>query len=255
MKKLNTLLLSLFANCCIAQQEPIETDRPDQTETVAIVPKKWLQFEAGFNAAQTDGEGNNEFLTPTLLTKYGLSNRMELRLITTLTTRTYKFVPNTKTESGLLPVEAGAKIALWEEKKLRPKTSFIFHVAIPNLASKAYDIRLLAPNFRFTLQNTLSKKFGIGYNLGAEWNGENSKPDYVYTFSPGFTFNDKWYSYIEAFGAVKGDEAPEHNIDGGIAYNITRNCKVDISSGFGITTPAPDWYIALGISARFNTGK
>ena len=254
--KIFTFFILLFTcNIINAQDSPIDTDRPDQTESVNLVPKKWLQFEAGFSS-QENKKNNHEYLTPTLLSKYGLSNRIELRLITSIITNSQIYIPTgTVSKTGLEPVEIGAKISLWEEKKWIPKTSFLFHFAIPGLASKANNIDLIAPNFRFTLQNSIAKNFAIGYNIGAEWDGEDRRPAYIYTFSPGLNFADKWYGYIEAFGSIKKNEPSQHSIDGGLAYNVTNNFKIDISSGAGITKAAPNWYIAIGVSKRFNLNK
>jgi len=240
---------------CKAQVEKIDTDRPDQTESAVLVPKKWFQFEMGFSK-QVNNSTENEFQLPTLLSKYGISKRFELRLITTLQTNTDKSNPALKqTNTGLTPVEIGAKIALWEEQKLLPKTSLIFHVGIPGLASKYYRADHLAPNFRFTMQHSLGKNIGLGYNVGAEWDGVNKEATWIYTFAPGFNISEKWYGYVEAFGFISKANKAQHSLDGGIAYYINNNFKIDLSSGFGISKEAPDWYIAIGASFRFKTGK
>ena len=238
-----------------AQIPKIDTDRPDQTESVVLVPKKWLQFEAGFNY-QKNSQDEKEFITPTLLSKYGLNNRVELRLITTIKTNSTLLIPSgTLHETGLDVTEIGAKIALFEEKKWVPKTSFMFHVAIPAFSSAKFKPDKVAPNFRFTMQHTLSSNTAMGYNVGCEWDGFTNDPAYIYTLTLGIDLAEKWYSYIEGFGAFKKQLSPEHNIDGGLAYFISENFKIDISSGFGLTDTAPQWYIALGASVRFKTGK
>ena len=256
MIKYMLLLLALFctAALCQAQVEKIDTDRPDQTESAVTVPKKWLQFEFGLSA-QTTTSLENEFQHPTLLSKYGLGKRIELRLITTVQTNTYFDIQNKEKETGLSPVEIGTKIALWEEKKFIPKTSLLFHVTIPKLASKKFKADKLAPNFRLSMQHSVSKLIGIGYNLGAEWDAFSDEATWIYTFAPGFNISEKWYGYVEAFGFVSKKNKPEHNLDGGIAYYINRDFKVDLSSGFGISKEAPDWYVAIGASFRFKTGK
>ena len=96
---------------------------------------------------------------------------------------------------------------------------------------------------------------GLGYNLGADWDGFSNTTTWAYTISPGFNLGEKWYSYIEAFGFIAKDEPAQHNIDGGVAYYINDNTKVDISSGFGISKTAPDWYFAIGASIRFKKGN
>ena len=254
-----TLLFSGTFFCCMhtgfAQTTKIDTDRPDQTESAVTMPKKWIQFEFGLSKQATNAD-ENEYQHPTLLSKYGLTKKIELRLITTVTTITGFSDPLIKQkETGLSPVEVGTKIALWEEKKLLPKTSLLFHVVIPSLASKNLQANKLAPNFRLSMQHSISKVVGIAYNLGAEWDGYSNEPIWIYTFSPGFNIGEKWYGYIEAFGFISTENAPEHNIDLGFAYTVNNDFKLDLSGGFGISKAAPDWYIAIGASFRFKTGK
>ncbi len=250
------LIFLLFSQAMVtAQVEKIETDRPDQTETPFTTPKKWVQLEMGFNS-QRNKPNNNEYFSPTLLSKYGITHKVELRVITTVQTNSFIQIPQGTTyQTGLSPVEIGGKIFFWEEKKWIPKTSLIFHFAVPRLASKKFIANKLAPNFRFTMQNSLSKNIALGYNLGAEWDGFTNIPTWIYTFAPGFNLSEKWYGYIEAFGFINKEDAPQHSLDGGIAYFLNNNLKVDFSAGFGITETAPDYYIAIGASLRFKAVK
>lgn len=242
--------ISLFA-----QADKIDTDRPDQTESAFLVPKGFFQGEIGFNI-----ENNKNLKTlvhPTGLWKYGLTKRFELRLITEIISEeTSLLIPQgNKFESGLLPVQIGSKIAFWEEKGILPKTSLIFHFGIPALSSSKFKPPHLAPNFRFTMSHSLSNTFGIGYNIGAEWNGIDKTPEWVYTIAPGINIGKNWYGYIEAFGAIKKNEPAQHSFDAGLAYFISNNTKIDISSGFGISKSAPDSYVAIGFSFRTKTTK
>ncbi len=247
------LILSLTGiGTAHAQLGKIDTDRPDQTESPYTVPKNWLQFEMGLNLERNESP-DNEFLLPTILAKYGISKRMELRLVTTI--RRYKVFQSgggAVYENGVEPLEVGAKIALAEEKNWFPKTSLLFHVALPGLASKNLKTNKLAPNFRFSMQHSIAKRVNLSCNLGAEWDGFNNEPGWIYSISPGFDIAKNWYAYIEAFGVVTKIDAPQHNIDGGFAYYVSSNFKVDISSGFGISRAAPAWYLAIGASIRFN---
>lgn len=243
----------VFAIFTSAQQTGrMETDRPDQTECPFIVKHKWVQAEIGFNFE--DEGGLNTWVHPTILWKYGASKRFEFRLITELNSAQTSFMPSgNKYETGLLPVQVGGKVAFWEEKGFLPKTSLIFHLAIPKLASKNYRYDNWAPNFRFTMQHTLADGIGLGYNLGAEWDGFSSTPWWIYTIAPGFNLGEKWYGYIEAYGGVRQGDRPQHGIDGGLAYYVTDNLKLDISGGFSIIN-CPN-YVALGCSFRFGKGK
>lgn len=252
-----TFFIFFCCFCVIANsQDKIDTDRPDQTESAYTIPKGWIQFEMGFNQ-QKNTSLESESFYPTLLSKYGITKGLEFRCITTMKSESVKVMGSVKNKiSGLEPVQLGAKVALLEEKKWIPKTSLIFHFAIPNTGSSAFNINKVAPNFRFTMQNGISKTVALGYNLGAEWDGVSNDPSYIYTFAPGCNISENWYGYIEAFGEIKKSQAPQHSIDGGIAYYVNNNFKLDLSSGFGLTTAAQQWYVAVGASVRFNvSGK
>ena len=55
MKIYFTILALLIVQLITAQNtEPIQADRPDQTETPALVPKGMFQVEAGFTFQKND---------------------------------------------------------------------------------------------------------------------------------------------------------------------------------------------------------
>jgi hypothetical protein len=245
-----------FTYICTAQQTGrMETDRPDQTESPVITKKNYIQSEWGFNIEKENKL--KTFVHPTILWKYGASKRFEFRLITeSVTQETPLIIPaGNDYISGMLPIQLGGKLSLWSEKGVLPQTSFLFHVAPSKFGSKKFHTDKWAPNFRFTMNNTLSDVVGVGYNLGAEWDGFSNTPAWVYTFAPGFNIGKNWYGYAEVFGAIKKNESPEHSLDGGLAYYFSDNSKIDISSGVGISEAATDWYGAIGYSFRFSTKK
>ncbi len=76
--KLVTAFL-LFSGFGFAQElEPIQTDRPDQTETPALTPKGMFQVETGFSVQKND-ENSQTNLLPSTLWKYGVNENFELR--------------------------------------------------------------------------------------------------------------------------------------------------------------------------------
>ena len=235
-----------FTSLCFSQKiKPLEADRPDQTETPAIVPIGMFQAETGFTFQKNDSQSRT-FSLPSTLWKYGITNNIELRLITEFV---YEKTNNQKT-SGLTPVFIGFKINLCEEKGLLPKTSFIGHVSLSNAAYSNYKTNFSAPEFRFTMQHTLSEKMSLGYNLGCEWDGFTSVPTYVYTLTTGYSITENLGSYIELFGFVPENDRANHNFDGGLTYLINDNFMIDASSSIGLTDNAPEHYFALGFSIR-----
>lgn len=170
MKPFFVALIFLISIKSMAQLDRIDTDRPDQTESVFTVPKKYFQGEFGFGKENFAGNNYN-LIHPTFLLKYGLSERLELRVEGNFLSEYVQLIPDSKTTTSLEPIEIGTKIALLQEKGILPRTSLIVHVGLPFVESSPDKDQYLIPSFRFAFQNSLTKSIGLGYNLGAEWNG------------------------------------------------------------------------------------
>ena len=245
------LLLSVLYFKSFGQSlPPIQLDRPDQTECSFIVPKGYIQAENGFTYENIN-EDEKTIAHPTTLWKYGLNKKFEFRLITELITEKQKAL----TTSGLAQIKIGFKVNISQEKGIIPITSLIVHLAVPGIASKNFQSNYYAPSFRFTMQNTLSKKISLGYNLGAEWDEITHKPVYIYTLTTGYAITDRLGSYIEVYGFLAKNELADHRLDGGFTYLVNHNIMIDISGGFRITSNSPKNFASLGFSYRFNTRK
>src|SRR5438876_11879717 len=126
MKIFIVVFLLFICKTIKAQDQSIDTDRPDQTESPVTVKKHWMQIEHGFgiernNKISTTGSGT--------LFRYGLLQDFELRLETD-----FIHTPSTKYSSSateLQPIAIGTKISLWQHKNRLPKTSLLIHVGIP----------------------------------------------------------------------------------------------------------------------------
>ena len=98
--------------------------------------------------------------------------------------------------------------------------------------------------------HTLSDRLTLSYNLGAEWDGENPEPIFIYTLAPAYSFTDKIGAYIEIYGFAPQQQRADHRADGGIFYLVKNHIQLDVSGGFRITNNAPEYYGALGFSIR-----
>ena len=227
---------------------PIQLDRPDQTETPAIVPAGYIQAENGFLMENAD-DINRNFTYPSCLWKYGINDWVELRIITEIAENNNK--QTKKTEIGLMPVTVGFKANLWKEKGIIPHTSFIGHLTTANISSKNLRTTYAAPSFRFLMAHNISPTFSVSYNLGAEWSGETPEETYLYTFATGLSITEKLGMYAELYGFAPRSSMAWHGFDGGFTYLVNNNIMLDLSGGFGVTKNAPDNYIAFGFSYRF----
>ena len=228
----------------------IQLDRPDQTECPFITPTKYIQVENGCSFENIDAN-QKTYSHPSTLWKYGVNEKFELRLITELVTEKNR----TENITGLIPITFGFKTALFEEKGIFPKTSFIGHITTADFGSKEFHTKYIAPSFRFTMQHTITDNISLGYNLGAEWNGETAEEIYIYTLTTGISITNKLGSYVELYGFAPKNSSADHRFDCGFTYLLNNDFILDLSGGLGLTRNAPDNYVSLGVSYRFKTTK
>ncbi|MEO6489870.1 MAG: transporter [Ferruginibacter sp.] len=221
-------------------------DRPDQTECVATVPKKYVQVETGF-VYEDLGSKSSSTLMPTILLKYGVTDRFELRVITEVE----RVKQDSKQNTGINPVKIGFKTKLLEEKNILPAISFLGHLSLPKIASKDNTADFYAPSFRFSFQHTLSSKVSLGYNIGAEWDGFTPTPYFLYTISTAYSVTEKFGAFVELYGFVPQDEISDHHADAGFTYLLSNNLAIDISGGINLSNHSPGYFIGAGFSFRF----
>ena len=224
---------------------PIQTDRPDQTETPFTVPKNYFQMEIGCLLEQNKDD-TKSITVPTILTKFGLSDQFEVGIITEVATETI----NTETVTGLSPITFRIKETIAQEKGFRPTTSFIGYFTVPDFASEKFKTTYYAPAFKFAMQHTLTDKISLSYNLGAAWDGETAEPTFNYTLSTGYSISEELGAYIEIYGFIPQKSISEHLFDCGLTYLLSSNILLDVSGGVGLTSKALKYFAGLGCSFR-----
>lgn len=244
---LSLILFLVMPFTLMAQDDAIATDRPDQTETVSIVPAGKFQLETGFNHRQVNR--NSYALTvPTTLWKFGITKSAEVRVETEYSHDRY----NDSLVSGLQPVTVGFKISLWEEKGIMPEASLITALSLPKVAGKQLTATYPAPHIKLLFENTISPSLAIGYNFDADWDGETSEPAFEYTISPNFDITEKLKGYAEAYAILYTHHRLDHWIDAGLMYLITKDIQIDIAAGYQLTPHSNyhQYFETVGLSFR-----
>jgi len=250
-----TIILSLAVSLNIfAQSETPDliTDRPDQTESSSVVPLKSLQIETGFimESNETSELIQKSFNYNTTLLRYGLLENFELRLgLAYLNDREQNKVTDIQTTmSGLSPLSAGFKLMISNEDGFIPEVALLGGLVLPFTAQSTYKPSYVAANMRFSISHTLSERLSIGYNLGAEWDGETAIPAYFYSVALGVSLSKKIGMFVESYGLLTNNS--EHLADAGFTYAILPNLQLDISGGIGLNDTALDNFISCGLSLR-----
>ena len=249
-----TLLMALTVIVKAQTKVPdLITDRPDQTESSSVVPHKSLQIETGFvmENYQTDLAINKAFAYNTTLLRYGLLKNFELRLgLEYLGEKSkIKSTETTNTITGLSPLFTGFKIKIAEEEGWKPEIAFLGGLVLGFTSNEYFKPRYSAADIRFAFSHTLSDKLSLGYNLGAEWDGDTPVPSYFYSVALNASITDKIGVFLESYGLIPEDGATEHLLDTGLTFLLLPNFQLDVSGGIGIKNSI-DNFISFGLTYR-----
>lgn len=247
------LLLLLFSAFSIAAQttdEPINTDRPDQSDGTYVMPKGIFQLETGLSSVQVNG-GFDDITQNTLL-RYGLVKKLELRLLVNEGAASDDGFHHTR--FVLYPLTISAKYALCEQHGILPAVSAVGYLQLPFAATKEYQLDYAAPVFLLAFQNDINKRWTLGYNAGISWDGVEDDPFYIARMSLALTVNSKVSVYAEYFGNYASGTEPEHNIDLGICYLLKPRLQLDFAMGAELSSPGDQFvtFLTSGISYRFH---
>lgn len=229
------------------------TDRPDQTESAEVVAPGWVQVEAGWlhTRDESDGLRSETDEVPGTLVRIGLAERLELRLgWAGWIEEEVEGRGGRSVAEGGGDLELGGKLVLWEERGRRPRGALLAAVNLPTgaaaLTSDRYD-----PSLRLSLAHSLPRDLSLGYNLEVSRGEEGSVV--AYTAALGIGLTERLGAFVELFGDLPADApgGPAHSADGGWTFLLTEDLQLDLAGGVGLSREAPDWFVGLGISARF----
>ena len=222
--------------------QDIITDRPDQTESPNTLNKGNLQIESGFLFSK-DRENKKlvkKNLAPTNLFRYGITNNIELRLLTQFESQT----SNKINISGMSDIELGVKLKILKKENVNNEISFLSNLIIPS-ASNDLSLNLFGISNRMIFSHTLSDKTGLGYNLGYDYFG-NGKGNLTYTMAIGTSLTEKLSFFMEPYGELIEFNNLILNFNSGFTYLIKRNLQLDCSYGSGINNKIN--FFSFGIS-------
>lgn len=231
-----------------AERPELITDRPDQTESAAIVPKGSVQLETGPYLI-LNNENEREWSYNTMLARIGLLPWIELRLQGAYEGYRYSWEGGSPGAKGLAPLIIGTKIKLLEETGRAPQTALMYHITLPGTGGEEFQVEEAEHELRANFSHTLSDKLELAYNIGAEWQ-DFKDAEGLYTLSFAYDLSDKVGVFAEAFGFLIEDEQNKHSIDGGLTFLARPNLQLDAYIGRGLTENADDWLFGGGFSWR-----
>lgn len=217
-----------------AQEASIVADRPGLADGSTTVARGVVQLEAGVTA---EG-GDDERLTLPTLVRYGITDRLELRIDSDV-------LGWTSDDADVAPVSAGFKLRLRDGAL---PLSLIASVQPPSgggsLRSSAFESEA-----RLVSDIELAEGWSLTPNVGvALAEGDGAAAIFAATLEREL---GNALPFVD-FETTIADGDTSMIADAGVAWVVRPDTQLDISAGFDVFGDAyPEWFIAAGYSRRF----
>lgn len=247
------LFIGVVLFFAISMKAQMVTDRPDQTESSAVVGKGVLQVETGFTYETTDLDNGDRAVgiaLPNALWRLGISDRFELRVVTQPEVSNYEAVGfGTQRDFGLADLELGFKVNLLEPKKGNTEIGFLAHLVVPT-GTDGISNEVPGVISKLAVTHTFGESHSVGYNLGYDY--VNEVHQLFYSLAWGVGLSEKVGVYLEVYGTYNEADRLGVNFDTGFTYLINQNVQLDYSFGLGLAERMN--YHSIGCSFRLGNG-
>ena len=241
-----------------AHAQALVADRPDFTEATSTVGLGGFQLELGLTlGSDTDGRTTTRVHTygEPLLRVGVLTERLELRVGTTVVTQVDNASASGVATSGLEDLYLGAKIALSGQRGFLPATAILPQMTVPT-GSSAFSTGRTLPGVNFLYSWDLSESLSLAGSTQvnaavADDNGDYS--EWAQSLSWGIATGRRsgvyaeWYAFVPA-GPEGGSS--EHYLNSGLTWLANDDLQWDLRVGVGLNDAAEDMYVGAGVVMR-----
>ncbi|MCC9169135.1 transporter [Pontibacter harenae] len=243
------ILATTAATPVLAQNvQGINPDRPDLTPNSYVVPTGYTMVELGllYQKETTATSEARTYAYPTALVRYGLLDKLELRVLGALKDSVVENGEQ-RTFSGAGPLSVGARLKLLENQGWVPQASLTVMVALP-VASRRFRPENPEPRVTLAFANELSDKSELQYGLTQGWVEGSSVTRYAVNFSTDLT--DAITFLVEAVGEKERGEQAGYQGVAALQFGLGLHLMLDVAAGLGLNDAAPDYFVGTGLSVR-----
>lgn len=239
------VILFVGLGCGVLRAQTINTDRPDQTESSAVVPAGSFQWECGFSSTwrPTFGGTFRELALPNSLFRVSLHEKFELRVVHQLNRNAQlAWGADDVVLEGTSDVQIGTKIQLWQREGSRTEVAYLGHAVLPTGDSEVTGFDYGMVN-KLCISHDVGPAWALGYNLGYDL--ADGRGTFTYAMAIGKAINDRFGLYFEPYGElVSGSHYA--SFDAGLTLLASDQWQWDISYGTGVNHRMN--YTAVGFS-------
>jgi hypothetical protein len=243
-----------------AKEEPLESDRPDFTESSATVGRHRWQVESGYTYTQAKGGDptDNAHDLPELLVRWGVAERLELRLAwdegMVFESQRDRGSGRLLTTNGSSDVSFGFKYAISKQKGWRPQTGIIASVSAP-IGDAAQGSRQVDAHINYCYSWEFTEKLSLSCSTGNKCTRESDDhfTRFFHSTSVEYELTKKLHVFNEWYGLFRrdaNDNRPQYYYDGGFTYLVTPNFQLDWRAGVGLNAVSDGFFTGCGLTIR-----
>jgi len=242
-----------------AEGEPLETDRDSFTFATNTVGRGRLLLEAAHSYLD-NRQGVDSHSYPEFIARYGLTERLELRLgwnhevggggdVTGSDATGDTETPGSVSESKLI---YGLKYALTGQEGWRPESAVILQGSTPTAGTENASQVILGYAFGWKIFDEWKLDAALRYGSAKEEDDRFNQwaPSIVLKVPVG----ERWNVHGEYFGIFTDGKAAETNaqyVSPGVHYLLTPNCEIGVRVGWGLNDDAANFFSNVGIGLMF----
>lgn len=233
--------------------------RPGLMERIAGIARGRTQLEAGYAFVhdEADGVRMSQHAVPDLLLRFGLTDRLEIRVGWPgyVGTRYENALGEEWSDDRTLDPNVGVMLDLWCQRGILPQTAVLAAVPI-TLQGNPFAMEGLQPLSQVLYRWDITHRLAVGGTTGIalfEVSGD-SFTQLQQTVNLDFVLTDRMGLFTEwEMLADQGSAADttQHMLGGGVSWLLTNRLQLTWRAGAGLNDPAPDFLTDARLAFRF----
>ena len=249
------VLLAVACEAAAAQDDDaIEVDRPDVTNSTATVGAGAFQLETGGEYARTStaARADERRFALQMTVRAGVTDRLELRL----EGEPLVALRGEEHATGLGDLTVGLKYRVLDAAGARPALGILPFVTLPvgdaPIGSERPDVGVV-----LLADLELPWRLQLSINTALAGVGQSRSDDFLLqglaSASLGREIATSLSAFVELFWASPDERGGRHTVgaDAGVVWVLGRDLAVDAALATSIEGPLPDYALRAGVSVRF----
>ena len=159
---------------------------------------------------------------------------------------------NTEPTFGVAPLTVGMKAQFYEGTGLLPAVALLAELKSPHVGTKALLPSHLAPSLYLLFEHFVNDWFCIGYNVGAEWDGETAVPTTFLGLGFYFNITKQIGAFVETYNYIHHDDGNQYLTEFGLTWLVSRRVQLDLAADLDFQNLGKHYTVSGGVAWLIN---